>query len=340
MPEMMDAVFFDGPGKLAIRQIEAPVPGPGDVIVDVQASGICGSDVHQLEGRWPQPPFVLGHEIAGAVSMVGEGISEALLGTAVCVEPFLYCGKCRFCRAGRYLLCPQMGFLTLTEHGGFAAKVRTPAYSVYALPGNVSMEVGALAEPLAVAVHGARLASVSSADDVLVIGAGTIGLMAVAVARHFGARRVRVTARHSHQAEAARMLGADEVLGSGGPFDGDDAPDVVIETVGSAASTFQTAINAAGKLGRVVLIGGNTGTMDGVDLKPIVDKELTLYGSGAYGQIGLRADFELARDILRARPEVFERLITHRFPLAQIEAAFDAMLHKKDSGAIKVMIVS
>lgn len=339
------AALFDGPGRLKLSEIQIPEPGPGEVLVQVVACGVCGSDLHQLEGRWEQPPFVPGHEVAGIVAAVGEGVAGVEVGARVCVEPFIYCGRCRYCLSGRYFQCPEMGFLTLTAHGGFCRHMLTPAYSVYRLPDNVSFELGALVEPLAVAVHAARLAAVTAADGVLVLGAGTIGLMCVAAARHLGARRVFVTSRHAHQAEAALLLGAEAALSTeteqlraqlqrvlpGGP-------DVVLEAVGSQARALQQAVEVAGKLARIALMGGNTGPMDGINFAPVISKELTLYGSGCYSQFGTSRDFSIALDALAAAPETFERLITHRFDLAQVQEAFAVALDKNHSRALKVVV--
>ena len=340
------AACFAGTGRLELREITLPDPGPGEVLISVRASGVCGSDLHQLEGRWAQPDFAVGHEIAGVVAAVGGGVTRFSEGDRVCVEPFTYCGQCRYCRAGRYFHCPDMGFLTLTAHGGFADKVLAPDYALYRLPDSVSLEVGALAEPMAVAVHAARLGAVSGADGVLVLGAGTIGLMSVAAAQHMGSHTVCITARHAHQAEAAVRLGATAVLSTDTdtliqqlPGHFADGPDVVLESVGSAARTFQQALEVAGKLGRVVLMGGNTGAMDGVHLAPVITKELTILGSGCYSQLGTKRDFEIALEILAAQPEVFAGLITHRFGLEEVGEAFATALDKGGRKAVKVMVV-
>lgn len=346
MPNTMPAAFFTGVGKLELRSVPVPQPGPGEVLLDVRASGICGSDLHQFEGRWEQPPFVPGHEIAGQIEAVGDGVCDWQPGDRVCVEPFLYCGRCCYCLAGRYFQCPDMGFLTLTADGGFAPKIVTPQYTLYRLPDSVDYETGALAEPLAVAVHAVRLAQVTAADEVLVLGAGTIGLMAVAAARGFGACKVAVSARHPHQAEAACALGADVIL----PTDTEAlaaavveacprGPSVVVETVGSAHGTFQQAVQLAGRLGRVALVGGNTGPVADFDFSPVSAKELTVYGSGAYAQLGTRRDFDVALDLLALDPEKYKPLITHRFALTDLEEAFAVAQDKRRWRAIKVMVV-
>jgi len=342
MPVFTTSAFFDGPGRIVLCDVELPDPDVGEVLIEVAACGICGSDLHQLTGRWPQPTYALGHELAGTVVALGSEVTAAAVGDRVCVEPFIYCGHCRYCMSGRYFQCPEMGFLTLTADGAFSRYMLTPAYSLYKLPDSVSFEVGALAEPLAVGIHAARLSGVGAADTVLVLGAGAIGLMCVAAARHMGARRVLVTGRHAHQAQAALALGADAVLST--DTDelkqqlGGELPDVVLEAVGSEARTLQQAIDVAAPLGRIALMGGNTAPMDGIDFSRVIMKELTLFGSGCYSQFGTCRDFSLAVDALAAKPAVFESLITHRYPLASICEAFETAQDKARSRAIKVMI--
>ena len=346
MPEMMQAACFAGAGKLELREVPVPEPGPGEVLLTIRACGICGSDLHQFAGRWPQPPFVPGHEITGEISAVGEGVCEWTPGDRVCVEPFLYCGHCRYCRAGRYYQCSEMGFLTLTADGGFAEQMVCPAYTLYRLAPNVDFVTGALAEPLAVGVHAVRIVGVNGADEVLVLGAGAIGQMTAAAARAFGARRVAITARHDFQADAARRMGVDAVLST------DPAtlkqqvadffplgPSAVFETVGSAHGTFQQAVDLAGRLGRVALLGGNTGPVASFDFTPIPTKELTLYAPLAYAQIGTRRDFEVALELLAADPEGYAHLITHRVPLSDLPAAFELATDKRYSGALKAVMV-
>ncbi|MHB8996226.1 MAG: zinc-dependent alcohol dehydrogenase [Armatimonadota bacterium] len=346
MENAMQAAFFEGLRRLQLREVPAPEPCQGEVVVDIRASGICGSDLHQFEARWEQPQFVPGHEIAGVIDSVGEGVCDWQPGDRVCVEPFLYCGRCSYCMTGRYFHCPKMGFLTLTADGGFAEKMVCPQYTLYRLPDNVDYEAGALAEPLSVAVHAVRLTQLGGADEALILGAGTIGLMAIAAARAFGARKVAVSARHEHQTEAARRLGADVIL----PTDAEAlsaaveeafprGPSVVLETVGSAHGTFQQAVQLAGRLGRVALVGGNTGPVSQFDFSPIASKELTLYGSGAYAQIGTRRDFDIALELLAAEPELYKQLITHRFYLSDIQEGFEIAADKSRRHAIKVMMV-
>ncbi|NSW57356.1 MAG: alcohol dehydrogenase catalytic domain-containing protein [Armatimonadetes bacterium] len=344
MSSMTAGAFFTGERALVVRTFDVGTPGPGEVLIDVAAAGVCGSDLHQWAGRWNRPEFVPGHEVSGVISQIGPGVQNLTPGDAVTVEPFIYCGRCRYCLAGRYFHCRDMAFLTLHAHGGFAQRMIAPDYAVYRLPDGLSLDTGALCEPCAVAVHGARLGSVCPDDDVLVIGAGTIGLMSVAAAKHLGARRIAAICRYEHQAKAARSLGADVTLapdqatleGVSSVFP--DGPDVVMEAVGSSGRGLPQALAVAGKMARIVLMGGNTGPINDIDMAPVITKELVIYGSGCYSQVGLRRDFEVALDVLAGNPEAFRDLITHRFPLSRVQEAFETAYDKGRTGAIKVLV--
>jgi L-iditol 2-dehydrogenase len=357
MPETMQAAFFAGERKLEVREVPVPAPGEGEVLIEVRACGICGSDLHQFAGRWPQPQFVPGHEIAGEIVALGPGCVREdtrahatpaawSVGDRVTVEPFIYCRACDYCEAGRYYQCPDMGFLTLTRDGGFAEQMTAPTYTLCRLPDHMDFLTGALTEPLAVGVHATRIVGVGEDDEVLVLGAGTIGLMTAAAARALGARQVAITARHEHQAEAARGLGLETVLST----DPDTlreqvaamfprGPSAVFETVGSAHGTFQQAVNLAGRLARVALLGANTGPVEQFDFSPLPRKELTVFAPLAYARLDDRRDFTVALELLSAEAERFEKLITHRFELQDIQRGFELASDKAHSGAVKVMMV-
>ena len=341
-----EAVFFDGVRSVEVRPLAAPAPGPGEALIEVAACGVCGSDLHQYLGRWPQPEYAVGHEIGGVVTKCGDGVSSVEPGDPVCVEPFLYCGRCRYCQAGRYFHCYDMGFLSLTAHGGMAARACIPEYCLHKLPDAVPTELGALCEPLAVGIHGLRLARVSGEQTVLVLGGGTIGLLTAAAARWLGAREVYLTAKYSHQAEAALRLGVTEAL----PADPEpmqerlrellpEGPDLVVETVGSRVGTLGIALAAARKLGTVVLLGGNTEPVEQVDFGPVISKELTIIGSGCYGRQGHYSDFEIAVRMLGEETDRLTSVVTHRFPLSEAKQAFETALDKSSNRSIKVLIM-
>lgn len=332
-----------GPRKLAVREVELPPLGLGDVLLHIAACGVCGSDLHQYHGRWPQPEVVPGHEIGAVVEEVGAEVSEVRPGDAVCVEPIIRCGRCRYCLTGRYLLCETGRYISVQAHGGFAERMVVPDYCCFRLATDLAPELGAFAEPLSVGLHAVRLAAPMGADTVLVLGAGTIGLMTVAAARAMGAGRVLVTARYRHQAEAARALGADEALPAEGATEAmrkvcPDGPDVVVETVGTVGGMTGEALQLVRKLGTVVLVGGVTGPAP-IDLGPIIFRELRVLGSPCYGQVGVRKDFEIAAELLSTRAVDVAPLVTGRFPLDETDRAFRAAADKR-SGAVKVLVTA
>ncbi len=336
-------VCYSGPEQLELRTIEVPEPGPEDVLLRVAACGVCGSDLHQFHGRWSQPEGVSGHEISAVVERVGSNVTELQQNDKVILEPIVRCGRCRYCQTGRYQHCESGSFISEASDGGFAQLMRVPSYCCYKLGADVDLPLGAFGEPLAVGLHAVRLARPNGEDTVLVIGAGTIGLMTVAAAKAMGAGRIIATAKYDHQGDAARALGADEVLPVGDGLNErvaeicGDGPDFVIETVGTVGGATEQALQLARPLGTVVLVGGITGPCE-INLAPIIGKELTILGSPCYGQIGLRGDFEIAAELLSTGAVDVAPLVTARYPLEQIQEAFIAA-DDKSTGAIKVLIL-
>src|SRR5499433_3166456 len=256
----MQAAFCRGPGNVVLDDVERPTPGAGEVVVRVRNCGICGSDLHWYHGHMMIPSVCPGHEIAGEVADVGAGVTTLRAGDLVAVEGIASCGSCRYCAAGTYHLCPANGIVGMTIPGGYAEYLRIPARHCFPTPVTVPFDVAALSEPLAVAVHGVRIAGLAIGQRVLVLGAGTIGLMAVLAARAGGAGEVLVTARRPQQKAAALALGADRVFD-----DTDEAAlleaasdnpiDLVLESVGGTAATLDTAVAACRPGGTICLLG-------------------------------------------------------------------------------------
>ncbi len=342
-PPTCRAAVYAGERQLALTQIDVRPPGPGEVVFRTAVCGVCGSDLHVYFGRWEQQPPPPGHEFAGEVVAVGPDLADNLIGTRAAIEPLVYCGECVYCRTGRQNLCENGAYVSWTSPGGLAEYITIPAYTLRPLPDHVSDEQGALVEPLAVGLHAARLAPVQCADDVLVIGSGTIGLMSLLASLACGAQRVFVAAKYEHQAAAARDLGAADVL----PVEEqkllealrDHSPlgaDVVIETVGGAARTFNTALKAVRKGGRIALVGGFTQPIE-TDLYGIITREATVVGSNCYGAVGLKRDFEVAVELIAAGRANVMRLVTHRFPLNQVQQAYEVSADKT-TGVIKALV--
>lgn len=340
----MQAAFCTAPGRIELRDVEAPRLRPGEVLVKVRRCGICGSDLHFFHGGFPPPPVCPGHEISGEVVEVAGTADGVRAGDRVAIEPLVVCRECWACRSGDYQLCRKLRIAGTMVDGGFAEYVRMPSYALFALPPAVDFEVGALAEPLAVAVHGVRLANLRTGDRALVLGVGTIGLLSVAAALAAGAGEVWVTARHAHQRAAAEALGATRVFsGTNAAAElsaaaNDHAIDVVIETIGGEADTLNDAIHLVRRGGAIAVLGVFT-SMPACNALSLVIKEVRLVGALTYGRCGPRTDFDVALQLLAAQPERFRRLLTHSFPLTEIARAFETAADKR-SGSIKVSVES
>ena len=335
----MRAVVWNDKGSLDLVEEPRPEPRPGWARLAVAATGICGTDLHFYRGSFPSPAGVLpGHEVGGRIDLPGEGV-ELAEGTAVAVEPLVVCGHCPHCLTGHYNRCPRRRLLGLSGRGGLADYMVAPANALYPLPDGVPAEAGALVEPIAVCVRGTRLARVGLGHGVAVLGSGTIGLISILTARAAGAARVYATARYPVQAERALELGADAVFESAADAAGElgsDAVDAVIETVGGSAPTLSEAVRLVRPGGTVSMLG----VFDGDTPLPALDfsaKELTLVGSNCYGRSGARSDFAIAVQLLADQFDTFRALVTHRFPLEEINRAFETAADKS-TGSIKVAI--
>ena len=340
----MRAAVVAGPQRFEVHELDVPEVAPGGILVRVRNCGICGSDLHVYRAEIPAAPGLrLGHEIAGEVAAVGEGVTALERGRRVAIEPIEVCRECGFCRTGRYQLCPERKLLGMMVPGGFAEFVHVPAYAVHPLPDTVDFEAGALVEPLAVAVHGLRQVGLSVGERVAIIGSGTIGLMSLVAARAMGASDVFMTARYPHQADAARALGADVVVEAGDDGVGELAaaaggrlPQVVVETVGGHGDTLNQAVTLAEPGGRVSVLGVFTAPVS-LNATLVVLKEVRLVGGITYGRPGSRSDFEVAIGIAARQHEVLRHLITHRVALTDIERGF-ALAADKSQGSIKVLV--
>ena len=311
----------------------------------MRAVGICGSDL-QMNAHKTEPDAVpAGHEVAGEIAEVGEGVDPSLRGRRVTVENIgqgLACTQCWYCRIGQFIQCQNKG---ANEGGGFAEYMKRRAIGCYPLPDTLSWEEGALVEPLAVSVHGVRRGRLKGAETVVVLGAGNIGLTAVAAARALGAGKVLVTARHPHQADMAKRLGADDALAPDGPAlhdavgdatDGRGA-DLCIETVGGESETaLRQAIDVTRKQGRIVVLGGYRRpiTLDWAD--PLI-KEHTIIFSICYSVLDGRHDFEIAIDLMESGRVELAQMVTHRFPLKEAQQAFETA-YDKSTGSVKVQL--
>jgi 2-desacetyl-2-hydroxyethyl bacteriochlorophyllide A dehydrogenase len=330
----MKAAFLTGKEQIEVRDAPKPEPAPGEVLIRVRACGVCGTDLHSYNGQLPSMPNVSpGHEFAGEVAEAAEGFA---VGQRVAIEPLTRCATCTYCLTGWYHLCPRRAAGGI-QAGGMAEYIAAPAYALYRLPDELDFELGALVEPVAVAVHGVHMVDVTMGDRVLVLGSGTIGLAAVLTARAAGAGEVIATFRHEHQGQAALAAGASRIVEAeqAAGLASEDI-DVVIETVGGTASTIHDALRSVRPGGRISILGVFT---QPITMHPLgmMLKEVKMVAPITYCRPGPHSDFDTAIGILRADPERAGALITHRVALADTAEAFTTAADKK-SGSIKVQL--
>lgn len=341
----MKAAVYHGVGMIQVEEVPRPEPDNGYVLVEMKRCGICGSDLHSYKGLWEQPSTAPGHEVSGVVAECGQEVEGFQVGDRVCMEWFSHCGKCRFCRVGEYNLCDSLTPTSGNSHAGFAEYVIAHQSSLFKIPNQLSFEEGTLVEPLSVAYRAFCRCSLEAQGTLLISGSGTIGLLAIAVARALGAGTILCTARYDHQAAMAVELGAHKVLRtyrddpaaavSKGTTDMNGGADAVIETTAST-SGLNDALASVRKGGRVVLVGGFVKPLE-IDLKKIVDNEISVSGSFCYGYNGMKRDFDSSIGLLASHRVAVRGLITHRFPLIEISTAFEVALDKS-SKSIKVEI--
>lgn len=351
-PRQNPCFVLTGPLKVHFEDRPAPaIPAtaPHDVIVRIRQTGICGSDVHyyahgSIGSFVLRAPMVLGHESAGVVAAVGPGVSTLRVGDRVALEPGVPCRTCARCKAGRYNLCPEMAFAATPPVDGTLCKYwRLPEDFCYRLPEHVSLEEGALVEPLSVAVHICRQAGIAFGQSVVVFGAGPIGLLCCAVARAFGAATVVAVDIVASRLELARAYGAtvtylpskipapenaarlvaEAELGGGA--------DVVIDASGAEASV-QTGIHAI-RAGGTYVQGGMGKPDITLPLSLMTIKEVILKGSFRYSS----GDYQTAINLMATGQVSVKELITGRVKFRDSEQAFKDVISGKE-GLVKVMI--
>ncbi|MEU9124902.1 NAD(P)-dependent alcohol dehydrogenase [Streptomyces sp. NPDC048506] len=336
IPTTMRAAVLHEPGRLSIEERAVPAPGPGEVLVRVEAVGTCGSDVHYYRhGRIGdfvvREPLVLGHEAAGTVVACGPGTDARRIGRRVSIEPGTPCAGCGECRAGRYNLCPDMRFLaTPPVDGAFCEYLAVHQDFAHEVPDSLTVEEAALLEPLSVAVWACRKARVAPGDRVLVTGAGPIGLVAAQTARAFGARDVLVTDVLPHRLDLARAAGATALDVSRTPLpEAGYTPTVLLECSGVPAVS-REAILTVGRAGRVVLVGMG-GDEVPLPLGRVQQHELELTGTFRYAHTWPAATALVASGAVR-----LDSLVSHGYGLAQAEHALTVAT--REATAVKAVI--
>ena len=348
----MKAANWYESGLLKVEDIPLPEPAAGEVRVKILACGICGSDMHEyrtgpfLIPKKPHPltgrvggPVVLGHEFSARVDAVGDGVNQYSTGDRVTVNPLIYCGKCSYCRNGQLNMCTQLGTLGFAANGAFAEYSVVSQDMLLALPENISADMGALVEPLAVAARAVKRAGVVLGHSVVIVGAGPIGLLVLQVCRAVGAAKIFVIEPIASRRELALKLGATQVIDPGGGDPGKIVAkatnnlraDAAIDCAGIQAS-FDTAVRTTGRRATICVAGLALKSIE-VPFSQLWAHEKTITFTSGYEN-----EFSAAIALLANGQVNIEELITARIALEDIKDAGCETLLKNADQHIKIIV--
>jgi L-iditol 2-dehydrogenase len=338
----MKALRLEATGRLAVVEAEKPVPGPNDVLVKVDACGICGTDRHLFHGEFPStPPVILGHEFTGIVEAVGSGVKNFRAGMRVTGDPNISCGLCPECQRGRVNLCRNLRAIGIHRDGGFADYVCMPETQSYALPAGLDPLHGAFCEPLACCIHGIDMAGITTGQSVVVLGGGVIGLLVVQLAHLAGATRVVLATRNAEKRRLAEELGATStvdpsagdivelICGRNGILPG--GADVVIECAG-VPETIEQAPRLARKGGTAVILGVMPqGAKVSIEPFDLLFREIRLLGSFVNPFTHARAADLIASGAIKVEPLISRRI--------GFEEALKTIANPAPSGEIRALVI-
>ena len=341
----MKALLLTQYKEMQVTDVDEPEVGPDDVLIQVEACGICGSDIHGYDGSTGRriPPLVMGHEAAGSIVAAGSNVKDMPEGTRVTFDSMVSCGQCDFCRAGQGNLCDNRMVLGVScgeyrRHGAFAERISVPRRIVYRLPDTLPFEQAALVEAVSVAVHAANVTPITLGDTAVVVGAGMIGLLAIQTVKAAGAARVIAVDLNDKRLAVAKELGATETL-RGDQVDvpavvremtGGRGADVALEVVG-ATPTVVTAIESVRKGGSVTLVGNVSPTIE-LPLQSVVTREITLRGT-----CGCNGEYPQCIELMNNGTIRVEPLITAKISLADGPEWFQR-LYAGDPDQMKVVV--
>ncbi|MDX9872210.1 MAG: alcohol dehydrogenase catalytic domain-containing protein [Clostridia bacterium] len=331
----MLAARYYGPGDIRVEEVDAPVCRPGQVLVRVAYAGVCGSDLHNYrKGMFmTYAPETMGHEFAGTVAEVGEGVTGFTPGQKVIGDPRVPCGKCAWCKEEKYNLCPKLGFIGEVKPGCFAPYLLMGPEQLLVIPPELPLQEAAVAEPLGVAVHiikEAGLTALKPTDTVAVIGAGPIGLLSLMALKALSKASVIVADISAERLLLAEKLGANETYVNTDRIE-DDSAAAAIEAVGLGV-TLQEALRILEPRGRLAMAGLYEDKCI-LDPNPIVTKELRLYGINTYN----KADLQEAVELIHQGKVNVKQIVTDIVPLIETERIFQD-LDKKAKTCAKVLI--
>lgn len=331
----MKALVLKECNRFSYEDVPRPQAAPDEVLIRVKACGICGSDVHGMDGSTGRriPPIIMGHEASGVIAEIGREVSDFAEGERVTFDSTLYCGRCRFCRKGWFNLCDRRRVLGVSckeyrQDGAFAEYVAVPSHILYRLPEAVAFEQAAMVEPVSVALHAVERHGVSLNDTAVVVGAGMIGLFVVQLLRAAGCGRIIAVDLDQERLDLARRLGADEgVTPDAVPADAD----IAFEVVGNTPA-LKTAVASLRKGGALTLVGNLAPSVD-LPLQAVVTRQLTLYGSCASS-----GEYPACLDLIGRGAVDVNALLSAAAPMADGATWFER-LHKRERGLMKVILL-
>jgi L-iditol 2-dehydrogenase len=333
---LMRVAELISPKTFRLTEMPIAAPGPGEVQVRVEAVGVCGSDLHAYTegavGSTPNIyPMVLGHEPAGVIVKTGAGVTGLAAGDRGALEPALYCYHCEFCLSGHHNVCANIRFLSNPGHPGFFRElVNLPVVNFRLIPAGMPFDAATLAEPLAIAMHSLRLASIRPGETVVVIGAGPIGLMTIAALRTAGAGRIWAVEPLAHRRELALEIGAHAALEPEEAIEeifratSQRGADCAIDCAAGAETTNQ-AVMLARNAGRVAITGIHSTPNVSMDGSAMRRKELTIFNVRRSNH-----ETDEALELLRTNFSWFAPVLTHARPIDRIDEAFDIASQYRD----------
>ena len=341
----MKALLLEEYKKLIVTDMPEPEVGARDVLVQIRACGICGSDIHGFDGSSGRriPPLIMGHEASGVVAGMGSDVTKVNEGDRVTFDSMVSCGECIFCERGQMNLCDDRRVLGVScddyrQHGCFAEYAAVPEHIIYPLPDNLPFEYAAMIEPVSVAVHAVKRTPIAKGDTAVVVGTGMIGLLVVQALKAAGCGQIIAVDLADEKLALAQTLGAElginpkitDAVAAIREATGGRGADVAMEVVG-ATPTVQTAIEATRKGGHVTLIGNLAPKVD-FPLQSVVTRELTLHGT-----CGSNGEYPECIDLLASGAIQVEPLITAKATLDEGAEWFDR-LYAAEVGLMKVIL--
>ncbi len=344
----MKAALYKGPNKILIGDIPIPEPGDNEIQIKVASVGICGTDIHLYKGFKGgsftiNEDIVFGHEFGGIITRLGRSVPSFFkVGQRVVVEPNIGCGKCKMCLAGNYVHC-ESGQVVIGIHrnGGFAEYTTAPHEKVYPIPDNFSMRTAAVFEPFAICVYGLKRAPILAGDTVLILGPGVAGLHFTMLAKLSGASKVILSGTNSARLELGKRIGADVIINvkeknlinEVSSMTNGKGADYVFEAAG-VQDTMESMIKLTAHKGKICIYGVPVNPINNIDFADFLMKDLTMVAAA-----GAQNTFSQAIKIISSGAVDIEKVITHSFPLEEIEHAFEVTDKRLDGVAKSIVVV-